>query len=219
MMGVGTPLRPPREFPIGRLSFLLLFTLMLSWPDCAYPQLLNRGDGVRLTIYNVPEKLSGDYFIQHDWNLQLPLIGIVNSAQRAFEDVRREIITKYTAIYREPEITVQPLYKISILGEVHNPGIYFATGYETLTDILAMAGGEDPDANLKKVYIVRGGGRMDVNLKDLLENGENLSAIDLQSGDQIYVPRKRWINLRSLSVIISGAALLVTLVDVLTRRR
>jgi len=189
------------------LLLLLLFTIL----QCELKsQNLSLGDGVRITFYNITDAISGDYFIQKSGYIQLPYIGLIKAANVDFQKVQEAIIAKYDSLYKNPELTVQPLIKISILGEVRSPGIYYVTGIEGLLDILALAGGETSDANLNKIYFIRRNQRVNIDAKELIEEGKEISVVGLQSGDQIYVPRKWWVSIRNVSVLISGAAVLIT---------
>lgn len=196
--------------------FVILFIGILGFSTVLFSQQLSPGDGVKLTFYNISQDFSGDYFVQTDWNVQLPYIGAVSVKNRNFKSVRAEIAKKYGAIYRNPEIIIQPLYKINVLGEVVRPGIYYVSGVEKLSDLLALAGGETRDANLNKIYLMREDQKVDINAKQILQNGQKLNDIGLHSGDQIYVSRKGWIS-RNTSIVISGGALVATFIAALRR--
>ena len=116
-------------------------------------------------------------------------------------------------MYRNPELSVQPLYKINILGEVRTPGNYYVTGVEKLTDLIALAGGETSDADMDDIYIIRENKEIKVDAEEIIERGDRLSDIGLRSGDRIYVPRKWWVGARNTGIIISAAALLVTVIS------
>lgn len=199
---------------MGNITILykvLLFSLISCFQ--LFSQTLGPGDGVRITLYNISDPLSGDYYVQEDWNIQLPYIGLVDVKQREIDEVRSEIFTKYAQIYRDPELTVRALYRINVLGEVRNPGVYFVTGVEKLSDLLAEAGGETRDANINNIYFVRADRKMDIDGEEILEQGKRLNDIGLRSGDQIYIPRKRWLSFRNASAIISALALSIAIYD------
>lgn len=181
-----------------------------------FSQGLSPGDGIRLIVYNITDEVSGDYFVQKDGNIQLPYIGLVYTKDLEFESIQKEIIAKYAAIYRNPEITVQPLYRIIVLGEVRTPGTYYVTGVEKFSDLLAKAGGETRDANLNKIYVIRGDQKIDINAKEILTKGQSLENIGLEPGDQIYVNRKHWLKRLSVPILISVATL--TLIAIQTFR-
>jgi len=198
--------------------FILLYLMILFIsPKIVTAQKLNPGDGVRIIFYNISDQISGDYFIQEDGYIQLPYIGLINTQDRDFEIIQKEIISKYNSLYRNPELTVQSLYKISILGEVRSPGRYYVTGIEKLSDIIALAGGETQDANLNKIFFIRGEKKINVNAKEIIENGRQVSDIGLKSGDQIYVPRKWWVNVRNASILVSIGAIIVTIINITIR--
>lgn len=197
--------------------FIYSFLFFVFMTSTSVAQGLNPGDGVRVTLYNISDPITGDYFTQQDGNIQLPYIGLIQVLNRDFGSVQNEIIFKYDSLYKNPELTVQPLYKVSILGEVRTPGRYFVTGVEKLSDILAMAGGETSDSNLDKIYFIRENRKININAKEMLETGKRVGDVGLQSGDQIYVPRKWWVGVRNASVIVSGVAVLVAIVGIIRR--
>jgi polysaccharide biosynthesis/export protein len=193
------------------LSFFILFNAVIL------PQRLNPGDGVRVLFYNIPENISGDYFIQIDGRVQLPFIGLISTKDRDFGDVRSEITEKYDSLYKNPELTIQPLLRINILGEVHQPGFYYTTGVERLSGLMAMAGGETSDADIDDIYIIRNDKELSLDSDELLADGGTVGNIELESGDRIYVPREWWVGARNAAVIVSGVAVLVTIISLFVR--
>ncbi len=178
---------------------------------------LTLGDGVRITLFNVTDPVTGDYFVQQNGKIQLPFIGLVSVLNRDFQSIQLEIISKYDSIYRDPEITVQPLYKISILGEVRSPGRYYVTGVEQLMDIIVLAGGETEDSNLNNIYLIRDEEKINIDATRIIKEGSKLGDFGLQSGDQIYVPRNWWVWLRNVSVLVS-VALAITTITILASK-
>lgn len=194
------------------LSIIILLSFNISMA-----QVLSPGDGIRITFYNISDAVLGDFFIQQDNSIQLPYIGLVNTSNRSYKDLKSEIISKYDSLYRGVELIVQPLYKISVLGEVRTPGIYYVTGVEKLLDVLALAGGETADADINNVRINRQNNELKVDIQRIMEKSESDRNIYLQSGDRIYIPRKWWVGFRSGSVIISAAAVVVAILGLFLR--
>ena len=189
---------------------MVLLVCSVSFSE-ATAQRLQLGDGVRLTFYNIDDDVSGDYFIMQDSTLQLPYIGLIDTGTTTFRTLQNSIVRSYQTIYRQPELTVQPLFRVSVLGEVQTPGIYYVTGFERLTDLLAMAGGETIDADLNKIYLLREQERIDINAKQIVKEGVSLQDIGLQSGDQVYVSREGLLSYRNASLLISGVGVAATI--------
>jgi protein involved in polysaccharide export with SLBB domain len=198
---------------ITLFGFFFSSTLLISAPA----QQLNPGDGIRVTFYNITEKISGDYYIQQDRNIQLPFLGLVSTENKDFNQLRNEVETKYKELYKDPELTIQPLFRINILGEVREPGYYYVTDVEKLSGIIALAGGETADADLDNLYIVRNDEEIEVDAERIIKEGETAKDFGLQSGDRIFVPRQWWVGARNTAVIISGLAVVVTIISLFVR--
>ncbi len=192
-------------------TFSVTVLLILVSTILLHAQYLNPGDGVRITFLNITDQISGDYYIQQDGKIQLPYIGLISTTQKPYPDIKNEIKTKYDSLYKNPELTIQPLYKINILGEVRSPGYYYVTDVEKMTGIFALAGGITSDADLDNVYIIRNDKEIELDAQRIIESGSTVGDIGLQSGDRIFVPKTWWANARSITIILSVVSALVTI--------
>lgn len=179
-----------------------------------FAQKLNPGDGVRITFLNITDQISGDYNIQQDGNIQLPFIGLIKTTNIDFKEFKKNISQKYSELYKDPELTIQPLLKINILGEVRTPGYYYVTDIENMTGILALAGGVTGSAASGEIYIIRDNEEILLDAYELMEANKTANDIGLQSGDRIFVPRSFWADAGQYSIILSGLAVLTTLLVV-----
>ena len=200
---------------IGLFFFsIVLFIVSLQETNA---NILNPGDGVRITFYNISDAISGDFFIQQDSSLQLPYIGMLNTSLRDYSDLKKEITVKYDSLYRGVELIVSPLYKINVLGEVRRPGVYFATGVEKLLDVLAMAGGETEDSDMSEILVQRKDGTLIFDAEEIIRGKKGAKDFYLNSGDRIYVTRKWWVSAQNTTFLFTAAGLVVTIYAVLTR--
>lgn len=197
-------------------TLVWFFICTLWFSEVALSQQLHPGDGVKLTSYNISDALSGDYFVQKNWNIQFPYIGSISVENRDFDNIQLEIDNKFSTIYREPEINIQPLYRINVLGEISKPGVYYLTGVEKLSDLLAMAGGETRDSNFNKIYLIRDHRKVDINAREILQRGRRINDFGIRSGDQIYVSQKSWVS-RNTSLIVSAGAVAATIIAAIKR--
>ena len=197
---------------MSKIAIIFLITSLQFFAQNLMP-----GDGVRINFYNINESISGEYFIQDNGNIQLPYLGILNAVNCDFSLLRNEIYEKYSEIYRNPELSIQPLYRVDVLGEVGKPGVYYLTGFETISDLLSIAGGETSDSNIDELSIIRNDSQMEIDMEKFLLGKNNLADIGIESGDKVYVPRKWLVGVRDASVLVSGVAVLVAIVSLFTR--
>ncbi|MBL0937508.1 MAG: SLBB domain-containing protein [Gemmatimonadaceae bacterium] len=108
-----------------------------------------------------------------------------------------EKLTQHVARYiRNASIRSSVLTRISILGAVRAPGFYYASPDRPVSDILMLAGGPAPEANLGQFELRRGTITLltPKQSKQLLESGRTLEQLDVQSGDEFRIPMKRKMN-------------------------
>lgn len=182
-----------------------------------FAQKLNPGDGVRIIFLNITDQITGDYYIQQDGTLQLPFIGIIKTTNVDYSIIKQAIFSKYSELYKDPALTIQPLLRINILGEVRNPGYYYVTNIEKMTGILALAGGVTGSAATDDIYIIRDNQEILLNKSDVIEKGNTAADLGLQSGDRIFIPRSFWADAGQYGLILSGIAVIATLVSLLLR--
>lgn len=198
-------------------NFLSIFILTISISANLFSQELTPGDGVRITFLNIQDQITGDYYIQQDGNIQLPFIGLVKTTNLDYKEIKKTIFFKYSELYKDPALTIQPLLKINILGEVRTPGYYYVTDVEKMTGILALAGGVTGSAATGEVIIIRDEKEIELDMSELIEKGNTVSDIGLKSGDRLFIPRSFWADAGQYGLILSGLAVLVTLVSILIR--
>lgn len=194
----------------------LILAILLFNSYLAIGQILEPGDGIRISFYNINDPVAGDFFIEKDGNVHLPYIGFVNTVDKEFEEVRTKVIDSYTKLYKEPEINIIPLLRVHIIGEVSNPGVYYLTGVEKLSDLIALTGGEKSYSDIDHIVLIRDGQALQIDIEAFLEGDENLSNIGIESGDEIYIPKTWWEGAGKVSIIVSGVAVIVAIAGLLT---
>jgi protein involved in polysaccharide export with SLBB domain len=116
-------------------------------------------DRVRIIVFNEPT-LSGEFNVNSDGNLSLPLIGNVKASGRTPNEVISDVQSKLADGYlREPRVsldvlTYRPFY---IMGEVNKPGEYAYSNGLTVMNAVARAEGFTYRANRNRVFIKRAG--------------------------------------------------------------
>ena len=124
-------------------------------------QTLNKLDIVTVNVFGAPD-LSGDYQLDYDGNIKMPLIGIVQTAGLNPQSLARSIEQRYEQSYLQ-NATVSVLVNpaeveeefITVDGSVKSPGQYPVDGRITLMRGIALAGGTSELANPKRVLVFR----------------------------------------------------------------
>ena len=191
------------------LHYLIVFLIFLSLESLA--QDINPGDGIRISFLDIQDVITGDYYIQPNGLLNLPLIGVIETKSKDFKEIRSEIEARYDSLYKEPHLSVNALYRINILGAVQKPGFYYVSDYEKFTAILAFAGGTTENADIEDIKLIRNNKQIDIDVETIIKEGSTVTDFGLQSGDQVFVPISWWSqNSVMVTVIISVTALIVT---------
>ena len=116
----------------------------ISLSGAGLATLLRPGEKIKITVYG-EEALTGEYDINPNGDVSMPLIGAVRAAGRSQSEFAREVANRYKrgGFLQDPQVTVaitlfKPFY---VLGEAANPGEYpFRSGLNVHAAV-AMAGG------------------------------------------------------------------------------
>jgi protein involved in polysaccharide export with SLBB domain len=201
---------------------LLPMALLLLAPAAARAQtagdqvVLRPGDLLRVAIWREAD-LSGDFQVDESGAVTLPMLGVRPVANLPMSQVREGLMREYLQQLRNPSITLTPLRRINILGEVQRPGVYPVDPTVTILGAVALAGGANLEGDLERIALTRAG----TNIAQRLSLSESLDRLDVRSGDQIVVQRRSWASRNSGTVVASlislFTALTTTVIVVLTR--
>ena len=197
------------------LLLILFATLSIFLNLNSYAQELNLGDGVRISFLDIDDVITGDYYIQPNGLLSLPFIGVINTSNKDFKEIKSNIEFRYDSLYKNPNLTVNALFRINVLGEVRTPGFYYVSDYERFTAILAFAGGTTGNADLESIKLIRNFEEILLDVETIILEGSSATDFGLQSGDQIFVPRTWWSDARGFTIILSALALIVTIIAII----
>lgn len=173
--------------------------------DSLTPLAIRPGDMVRIMVWAHPE-LSGEFPIDEDYNLLFPLIGAINVRTMSVAQLRERLNTDLSQLFQRPFISVTPLFRVAVLGEVLKPGLYSVDPTLTVFDVIALAGGPTRDANQNKLQLIRGGENIRISLEPAAIARSTLRELGMRSGDQVAVPRKS-LTLQDWSLILQVASL------------
>jgi protein involved in polysaccharide export with SLBB domain len=182
---------------------------------------LRPGDAVKIAVFRDSE-LTGEYLIDSRGQLQIPGLGVIQAAglnpDQLKTSIRQALIQLGTT---NPQIAVQPLVRVSVLGEVRNPALYPVDPGISLIQLLTIAGGPTPNANLRRTRVVREGRVFEVDLESAL-TGSAAGRVVLYSNDVVVVPKKTGFTRETLQFVLgltTTALSIATLIITIQTRR
>jgi len=207
---------------------LLLILFAVCDPVQAQMEAYRMGprDVITLTVYAGGELQNQlDLTVSEKGTINIPFIGSVNAAGRTILELET-LITKPLAkdyfVNPEVNVSVKEYHSLQyfISGAVESPGLYEMTSRATLLELLAKAGGVLPTRG-NVAYIQRkstnhnGKGQeskgrsprtdsIKVDLKKLLDQGDMTQNRALESGDVVYIPPEKVLNLADSKIYVGG---------------
>ena len=212
------------------LAKLILLLLLFAICNPVHAQMeayrIGQRDVINLTIYAGGELQNQvDLTVSEKGTINIPFIGSVRAAGRTILELQN-LITKPLAedyfVNPEVNISISEYHSLQyfVSGAVESPGLYEMTSRATLLELLAKAGGVLPTRG-NVAYIQRkstnhsGNGQeskgqppitdsIKVDLKKLLDQGDMTQNRALESGDVVYIPPEKVLNLADSKIYVGG---------------
>jgi len=204
--------------------FLLIFPLPSWSQNKAYH--IGPRDILTLTIYaGGEEQQEIDLTVSAQGRINVPFMGSVKAEGLTvpqLEDLITETLGRDYFVNPEVNICIKGYHSLQyyISGAVNSPGLYEMTSEVSLMELIAKAGGVLPERG-NVAYILRASTEQVVkgkkienllshkepikaDLKGLLDKGDMGLNLILQSGDVVYIPLERALDLAESKVYVEG---------------
>lgn len=166
------------------------------------------------------------YLVDKEGYIDLPRVGKLNVLGLTISEIKKLVDSSLKEFINFPSVSVKLInFRVSVLGEVNNPGVYYV--YEnkiTLIQALSLAGDLTDFANRKKITLIRESDNGSKTVKLNLSKSDFLSSeyFFLMPNDTIYVEpdkskafninsRAVGVALSALSIVIGAINLVVTI--------
>lgn len=196
-----------------RRSLLLLFVLMLASPTLSFGQaktatkpaataegpyeyIIGPDDELDIAVWN-NEALTRTVLVRPDGRISLPLTNDVQAAGLTPMQLQNNLVKALSPFIQQPEVAVivkaVHSYKVSVMGEVKEPGRFELSSRATVLDVLAMAKGFNEFADKGRIIVLRRENGMTKQyafqyLRLLSDNGESgRDNFFVQPGDIVLV--------------------------------
>ena len=177
----------PAAFARGILALALLaLAPALSGQTAADPPVLSPGDQVRIVVWE-NAGMSGEFEVSADGTIAHPLYREVRVAGLPLPEVEAGVRRVVQTFEENPQLLVEPLFRVSVTGEVRQPNVWVLRPEATLLQAIARSGGPTERGRLDRVHLVRGGREQVLDLsRPELGHGR----LPVRSGDQLSVERR-----------------------------
>jgi polysaccharide export outer membrane protein len=175
---------------------------------------LHPGDMVKVTVWRNQE-MSGDFMVGVNGALRHPLYQEVPIAGIPLYQVEQRLTQFLTKYEQNPQLVVEPLFKVTVGGEVRLPNLYPLPRTTTVSQAVAQAGGVTQDGRLNKIDLYRGGQKIEM---DLTEPSGRWANEPIQSGDQIIVTKKSNFVRNVFLPLVGVAGAVASIINVARRR-
>jgi protein involved in polysaccharide export with SLBB domain len=181
-------------------------------PAAEQPVMLLPGDAIKLTVWR-QEDMTGEFQINESGVVTLPLLGPRKVTGVPIAEARESLYQEFRAQLRNPSIEITPLRRVYVLGEVNKPGALSVDPTITLAGAVALAEGPTQDGDLERIRVIRGGS----TVLEQVGAGATLAAVDVRSGDQIFIGQRSWIERNTMFLVNLVVSLAFTAVNLALR--
>jgi polysaccharide export outer membrane protein len=155
------------------------------------------GDTITLSVFGQPD-MSGAINIADDGTVSIPLVGSVQVGQLSPQEASKRIEEAFRKadVLVDPHVTLTVTQarnqRVSVLGDVTNPGRYVIDATSSPLDVLALAGGVK-ESGSDTAFVIRRqddgtSRRIPLNLRALARSGSADDLPTLRPGDVLLVP-------------------------------
>jgi len=170
-----------------------------SWSDATPAYQFAPADKVKVQFLLTPE-LNEDVVVGPDGMVGLRAAGQVQAGGRTATQLQADIAKAAAKTLTGPEVTVtltdNPGALVFVGGSVTRSGAYALAGRHGTFEAVQLAGGFSPEARMDEVVVIRRDPTnrpmlRTVDLRSLVDGGDNHPDLPLVPGDIVFVPRNR----------------------------
>jgi protein involved in polysaccharide export with SLBB domain len=197
------------------LTLLCIFLFTIAPAVCGQERkapesgpVLQVGDVIRISVWRKPE-LSGEYQILADSTIADPFYMSVRVAGIPLAVAVERVLTHVERFESDPQVLIEPLFRIMVSGEVKQPGLINVPPGTTVVQAFMLAGGATERGKLDRVRLIRLEGEYII---DLTRPQSGLASVPVKSGDFVMVERKTMLfrdYLAPASSVVGAAASLL----------
>ena len=131
--------------------------------------------------------------VDRSGNIYIPHVGLIQVAGIKFSDIRNFLDGQISNSFKKFELSVEMGHlrsiQVFVVGRTRRPGTYTISSLSSLVNALFVSGGPSNAGSMRKIQVRRGSSVVtELDLYNLLLNGDKSKDISLVPGDVIYIP-------------------------------
>lgn len=122
--------------------------------------------------------------------MTLPVMGRISLRGVLRSELEEHLTQELSRFIRDPTVRARALIRVSIQGNIGNPGFFTVPADMLVQEALMRAGGPTSTSDLEEIEIQRGDRVLwsGTELRDAMVEGRTLDQLNVRAGDQIFVP-------------------------------
>lgn len=152
------------------------------------------GDRLAVTL-TVDSTRQLDLVVRDSQRVEVPPFAPLSLHGVLRSELQPVMLRYFRQYYRNPDVRVQPLVRVGVLGAVQKPGYYAIAPDAYVTDLLTEKGGGGAAGNADqgKIELKRGGQKIldRKGYKRAAREGLTLADAGVRSGDELQVPERK----------------------------
>jgi hypothetical protein len=169
--------------------------------------------GHRILLFVGGDSALVDTFtVRADQKLQLPDLPDITLAGVLDSELQGYLKTQLAQYIRNPDVRAQALLRVSVSGDVANPGFYSIRTDTPVSDVIMTAGGPVSTADMGKVVLRRGSSvvvKKD-GIQEAIRSELTMTDIGARPGDELFIPTKsqgsNWQKITAIAGSVTGIA-------------
>lgn len=154
--------------------------------------LVGPGDVILLRLWG-PESFNGQLTVDSSGSIYVPQVGAIHVAGLRADQLQSQISSDLKHSFRNFNLSVNLGHlrslQVYVVGEARRPGAYTVSSLSTVLNVLFASGGPNVQGSMRRIQVRRQGAVVtELDLYDLLLNGDKSHDIRLQPEDTIFIP-------------------------------
>ena len=166
--------------------------------------IVGAGDKFSIVIEDIENGIATT-IVTADGNLIVPMVGTFAVAGRKLAAVQQEITALGRTKFLQNKVSVHLLdlryFRVHVLGEVYQPGLYDARPNNRISDVIQFAGDINAWGNQDEILLQRGESKTTIALSRYSQEGDLSQNPNVHEGDVIIVPR---ISSKAIVIKVEG---------------